>query len=62
MTVAKLYLIIVIAIIVSAIIVAILLSKTFKKIPTINLVQGKLKDKGDDIDDAMKHLKITNLE
>lgn len=45
-----------------AIIVSILLSRIFAKLPTVNLVQGKLKDKGDNPKDAMKYLKITNKE
>lgn len=48
--------------IISTIIVSILLVRTFAKSPTINLVQGRLKDEGDDIKDAMQYLKITNTE
>ena len=46
-----------------AIIVCIFLKIEFAKAPTINLVQGKLNDdEGDDLKDAVKHLKITNNE
>ena len=45
-----------------AIIVSLLLSRTLTKSPTINLIQGKLKDKGDDPTEPMKYLKITNKE
>jgi len=44
-------------------IVAIYLAKKFAKVPTINLVQGKLENgEGDDIKEAMKYLKIVNNE
>lgn len=46
-----------------AIIIAIILIRTFSKSPSIDLVQGRLKvDVNFDIDDAMKYLKIVNKE
>ena len=58
-----LYLVVFAGLFLGAIIVCIFLVRTFAKAPTINLVQGKLNDdEGDDLKDAVKHLKITNNE
>ena len=53
---------IVVTVIIAAIILAIITTRTLKKDPTIELVQGKLNDEEstDDIAEAIKELKIVN--
>ena len=62
MNITVLLYVIIALLLIGAIIVGVLLSRTFAKSPSIDLVQGRLKDEGDDIKDAMKYLKITNTE
>ena len=61
-SIAILFFVVIAIFLLGAIIVSVLLTITFAKSPTINLVQGKLKDGGDAPKDAMKYLKITNKE
>lgn len=49
-----------IGLVLGAIILAIIITRILKKIDSINLVQGKLKNSDSDFDDAMSYLKITN--
>ena len=60
---ATLFFIVIAMQIVMGTIVAIYLAKKFAKVPTINIVQGRLENgEGDNIKEAMKYLKIINNE
>lgn len=58
-----LFSIVLIGLILGAIMVMIVLAKTFAKTPTISIVQGKLEnEESDDIEEAVNYLKIVNKE